>query len=127
MGLFGLFGKKQKPSDAEAWFMVAGKIASLLEQLMQAHPEMIADPHARVVLRDDWNVHVAADKKEPDKILGPHEVTFYHFREDEAAFSSWVNQLREAAALEAPFFAQAATEEFAKHIVRTMMKNVQVV
>ena len=124
MGLFGLFGKKQPPSDAEAWFMVAGKIASLLDQLVQTHPEMLADPYARVVLRDDWSVHVAADKRDPSKILGPRDVTFYLLREDEAALSSWVKELRDAAA---PFFAQVATEEYAKRIVRTMMKNVQVV
>mgnify|MGYP007037473745 FL=1 len=91
---------------------------------MQTHPEMLADPYARVVLRDDWSVHVAADKRDPKQILGPHEVTFFLLREDEAALSSWVEELRAAPA---PFYAQAATDEYAKHIVRTMMANVQVV
>ena len=124
MGLFGLFQKKRTLSDAGVWFHVASKIASMLEHLMQTHPEMLADPYARVVLSDDWNVHVAADKRDPKQILGPHDVTFYFLREDEAALSSWVNELRDAPA---PFFAQVATDEYAKRIVRTMMANVQVV
>ena len=124
MGLFGLFQKKRAPSDAEAWFVVASKIASTLEQLMQTHPEMLANPYARVVLGDDWNVHVAADKRDPKQILGLRDVTFFLLREDEAALSSWVNQLRDAPA---PFLARVATEEYAKRIVRTMMSNVQVV
>ena len=124
MGLFGLFQKKRAPSDAEAWVVVASKIASMLEHLMQTHPEMLANPYARVVLSDDWNVHVAADKRDPKQILGPRDVTFFFLREDEAALSSWVNKLRDA---RAPFFAQVATEEYAKRIVRTMMSNVQVV
>lgn len=85
---------------------------------------MLANPYARVVLRDDWNVHVAADKRDPKHILGPHDVTFFLIREDEAALSSWVEQLHDAPA---SLFAQAATDEYAKRIVRTMMANVQVV
>lgn len=125
MGLFSFFQKKRSPpSDIEAWFMVASKIASTLEALIQMHPEMLANPYARVVLKDDWSVHVAADKRDPKEILGPHDVTFFLLREDEAALSSWVKQLRDAPA---PLFAQAATDEYAKRIVRTMMANVQVV
>lgn len=71
MGLFGSFGgKKQAPSDGEIWYTVASKIASLLEALMQSNPQMLADPYARVMLRDDWSVYVAADKRDPEKILG---------------------------------------------------------
>lgn len=124
MGLFSFFKKKRSPSDAETWFMVASKIASMLEHLMRTHPEMLANPYVRVVLRDDWSVHFAADKRDPQQILGARDVTFFLLREDEAALSSWVEQLRNAAA---PLFAQAATDEYAKRIVRTMMANVQVV
>ena len=122
--MFGFFQKKRVPSDAEAWFVVAGKIASTLEALVHSHPDMLANPYARVVLRDDWSVHVAADKRDPKQVLGPHDVTFFFLREDEAALSSWVKELRDAPA---PLFAQAATDEYAKRIVRTMMANVQVV
>ena len=104
--------------------MVASRVASTLEALIQMHPEMLANPYARVVLRDDWNVHVAADKRDPKQILGPHDVTFFFLGEDDAALKSWVKQLRDAPA---PLFAQAATDEYAKRIVRTMMTNVQVV
>jgi hypothetical protein len=124
MGLFGFFKKKHVPSDAEAWFAVAGKITSLLEYLLQNQPEMLANPYTRVVLRDDWGVHVAADKRDPKQILGPHDVTFFFLQEDEAALSFWVKELRDAPD---PFFAQVATEEYAKRIVRTMMANAQVV
>lgn len=123
MGLFGLFKKKPLASDGELWFTVASKISSMLAHLMQTHPEMLANPYARVVLKDDWNVHVAADKRDPKQILGPHDVTFVFLREDQAALSAWVNQLRDTPD---PFFAQVATEEYAKGLVRTMMKNVQI-
>ena len=124
MGLFGLFQKKRAPSDTEAWFVVASKIASMLAHLIQTDPEMLANPYARVVLSDSWSVHVAADKRDPKQILEPHDVTFFFLREDEAALSTWINKLRDAPT---PFLAQAATEEYAQRIVRTMMLNVQVV
>lgn len=56
--------------------------------------------------------------------LGARHVTFYLLREDQAALSNWVNELRESGG--GPF-AQIATDEFAKHITRTMQRNVQVV
>ena len=123
-GMFGMFGKKQPPSDGEAWFMVASKTASLLEALMQSNPQMLADPYARVMLRDDWSVYAAADKRDPAKILGSRDVTCYLLREDQQALSIWVNQLRDSGG--GPF-SQIATDEFAKHIVHTMRRNVQIV
>lgn len=124
MGLFGLFQKKRAPSDDEAWFVVASKIASMLAHLIQTNPEMLAKPYARVVLSDNWSVHIAADKRDPMQILEPHDVTFYFLREDEVALSTWINKLQD---VPTPFLAQAATEEYAKRIVRTMMSNVQLV
>lgn len=123
MRLFGLFQKKRVASNGEAWLLVASKISSTLGQLRHLHPEMLANPYARVVLRDDWSVHVAADRRDPKALLGPHDVTFVFLREDESALKSWVDQLREAD----PVFGQIATEEYAKRLVRTMMANVLVV
>ena len=124
MGLFGFFKKKTDVSDTAAWFAVAGKVSSTLAHLIQTHPEMLANPYARVVLRNDWNVHVAADQRDPKQILGPNDVTFVLLRENQAALTKWINELRDAPD---PFFRQVATEEYAKELVRTMMANVQVV
>lgn len=124
MGLFGLFGKKRAPSDGEAAYMVASKIASTLDALVVSHPEMLANPYARVVLRDDWNVHVAADKRDPAKILGANEVSFYFLREDEPALQAWMEQVKDDPG--SPF-ARIATDQYAGRIVRTLMANVQIV
>ena len=123
--MFGLFGRKKPVApDATAWASVAGKIAATLWHLMQSDPKMLAGPYARVVLTDDWNVGVAADKRDPDKLLGTHDVCYVFLREDQAALSHWVSELKSNTS---PVFQQIATEEYAKRLVRVLMANVQVV
>jgi len=124
MGLFDWFEKKRAPSNGELTYMVASKIASTLDALVMNHPQMLANPFARVVLREDWNVHVAADKRDPTKILGPDEVSFYFLREDEPALKAWIEQVKGDPG--SPF-ARIATDQYAGRIVRTLMENVQIV
>lgn len=124
MGLFGLFGKKNPQPDGLAWAEVAGKLAGTLWHLMQTDPKMLASPYARVVLRDDWNVGIAADPRDPNKLLGPNDISFVLLREDHAALEEWVNELRSN---QGPMFQQIATEQYAKKLVRVLMSNVSVV
>jgi hypothetical protein len=124
MGLFGLFGKKKAPpSDGAAWAEVTAKLSGTLWHLMNTDPKMLASPFARVVLRDDWNVAIAADQRDPKQLLGPHDVSFVLLQEDRAALAHWVNELRADAS---PMFQQLATEEYAKKLVRVLMANVEV-
>lgn len=124
MGFFGLFGKNKPQSNALAWADVTGKLAGTLWRLMQTDPKMLASPYARVVLRDDWNVGIAADYREPAKLLGPHEVSFVLLQEDRSALKEWVDELRSN---QSPIFQQIATEQYAKKLVRVLMSNVTVV
>ncbi len=124
MALFGLFGKKKAQPDALAWAEVAGKLSGTLWHLMQTDPKMLASPYARVVLRNDWNVGIAADRRDPDKLLGPSDVSFVLLQEDRSALTEWVNELRSNPS---PVFQQIATEEYAKKLVRVLMSNVDVV
>ncbi len=123
MALFGLFGKKKQPPAQEDWVGVAAKLSGTLWHLMQTDPKLIADPFARVVLHDDWNVAIAADKRNPDKLLGPHDVCYVFLQEDRAALARWVNELK---ADSSPMFQQIATEEYAKKLARVLMANVNV-
>lgn len=123
--MFGMFSKKKAAQpDATAWAAVAGKIAGTLWHLMQTNPQMLANPYARVVLSSSWNVGVAADKREPERLLGPNDVSFVLLREDESALNEWIQQLK---ANSSPVFQQIATEEYAKKLTRTLMSGVQVV
>lgn len=124
MGLFGLFGKKKPQPDALAWAEVASKLAGTLWHLMQTDPKMLASPYARVVLRDDWNVGIAADHRDPTKLLGANDISFVLLQEDRAALEEWVNELRSN---QSPMFQQIATESYAKKLVRVLMSNVTVV
>ena len=94
MALFGLFGKKKQPPAEADWVGVAARLSGTLWHLMQTDPKMLAGPFARVVLRDDWNVGVAADKRDPDKLLGTHDVCFVFLQEDRAALAHWVGELK---------------------------------
>lgn len=124
MALFGLFGKKQKPqSDVVVWADVAAKVSATLWHLMKTDPKMLASPYARVVLHSDWNVGVAADQRDPRKLLGPNDVSFVLLQEDKAALGHWVNKLRSNPDA---MFQQIATEEYAQKLVRTLMSNVEV-
>jgi len=124
MALFGLFGKK-KPSPAQAdWPSVAGRVAGLLWHLIRSEPKTLAGQYARIVLRDDWNVGLAADKRDPEKILGPHEVCFVFLQEDRASLAHWIDELQKNPI---PMFQQIATEEYAKKLVRVLKANVEVV
>ena len=124
MGLFGLFGKKQRQPDSLAWAEVAGKLSGTLWHLMQTDPKMLANPYARVVLGGDWNVGIAADYRDPDKLLGPNDVSFVLLQEDRSALEEWINELRSN---QSPVFQQIATEQYAKKLVRVLMSNVAVV
>lgn len=124
MALFGLFGKKKQPPAQSDWVGVAAKLSGTLWHLMQTDPKMLAGPFARVVLCDDWNVGIAADKRDPDRLLGDHDVCFVFLQEDRAALAHWVRELK---ADSNPVFQQIATEEYAKKLVRVLMANVKVV
>ena len=125
MALFGLFGKKKSApqSDAAVWASVAGKLSATLWHLMNTNPKMLATPYARVVLHSDWNVGIASDQRDPDKLLGPNDVSFVLLQEDRPALAKWVNDLK---ADLSPVFQQIATEEYAKKLVRVLMENVEV-
>ena len=125
MALFGLFGKKKSApqSDAAVWASVAGKLSATLWHLMNTNPKMLATPYARVVLHSDWNVGIASDQRDPDKLLGPNDVSFVLLQEDRPALAKWVNDLK---ADSSPVFQQIATEEYAKKLVRVLMENVEV-
>ena len=125
MALFGLFGKKKSApqSDAAVWASVAGKLSATLWHLMNTNPKMLATPYARVVLHSDWNVGIASDQRDPDKLLGPNDVSFVLLQEDSPALAKWVNDLK---ADLSPVFQQIATEEYAKKLVRVLMENVEV-
>lgn len=75
------------------------------------------------MLHDDWNVGIASDKRDPDKLLGTHDVCFVFLQEDKVALAHWVNELK---ANSTPMFQQIATEEYAKKLVRILMANVEV-
>ena len=124
MGLFGIFGKKKTQPDALAWAEVAGKLSGTLWHLMQTDPKILANPYARIVLRDDWNIGIAADYRDPDKLLGPNDVSFVLLQEDRSALHEWVRQLQSN---QSPMFQQIATEQYAKKLVRVLMSNVDIV
>jgi hypothetical protein len=124
MGLFGLFGKKKPLPDVLAWAEVTGKLAGTLWHLMQTDPKMLASPYARVILHNDWNVGIAADHRDPTKLLGSNDVSFVFLQEDGSALQEWVNELRSN---KSPMFQQIATEQYAKNLVRALMANVNVV
>ena len=124
MGLFGIFGKKKPQPDAFAWAEVVGKLAGTLWHLMQTDPKMLASPYARAVLRDDWNVGIATDHRDPNKLLGPNDVSFVLLQEDRSALEEWVNELRSN---QSPVFQQIATEQYAKKLVRVLMSNVTLI
>jgi hypothetical protein len=124
MGLFNLFGKKKQGTAGADWAGVAAQLSSTLWHLIQADPKMLASPYARVVLRDDWNIGIAADKRDPSGLLGNGDVAFVLLQEDRSALATWVNEMK---ANSNPAFQQIATEEYAKKLVRVLMANVNVV
>ena len=123
MTLFGLFGKKKQRSAQADWVGVTAKLSRTLWHMMQTDPKMLASPFTRVVLHDDWNVGIASDKRDPDKILGNHDVCFVFLQEDRAALAHWISELK---ADSIPAFQQIATEEYAKKLVSVLMTNVEV-
>ena len=83
MGLFGIFGKKEQ--SAPSWTNVAGQLSSMLWHFLQTDPELLASPYSRVVLRKDWSVVIANDKRDPDRLIGSEDLSFVFFREESAA------------------------------------------
>jgi hypothetical protein len=122
MGLFGFGKKKAAPSGTGSWYAVASKIASMLEVLIQQDPKMLASPYARVVLDKDWNVHVAADARDPSKLLGPRDVSFVLLREHQTQLTQWVEELKEGG-----MFTKIATDEYAKFLTAKLAATVQVI
>lgn len=118
MALFGLFGKKPEP--AINWPDVAGRIAGMLQTLLNSDPKGLASPYARVVLRKDGNVFMCSDKRDPRQILGWGDLSFVFLRENQTALETWVEELRSAGS---PPFQQIATEEFAKSLTRVLMQR----
>lgn len=124
MGLFDFLRKAPSTSampDTE-WIGVAADLAGTLWQLLKAHPEMLANPYARVVLKNDWSVSIASGECDPRNILGPSDVSFVLLRENETAYAAWVAGLRGDA-----FFQKAETEQFAKSLVNLLRQTVNVV
>jgi hypothetical protein len=125
MGFFG-FGRKSaspKPPAGGEWIGVAAHLAGALWTLLNTHPEMLTSPYARAVLRHDWGVGIASDKRDPKQILGKGDVSFVFLREDQAAFATWVEGIKSGS----PMFQQIETEQFAKALVRKLMQTVNVV
>ncbi len=124
MGLFDFFRKPKRVSHPNAeWVEVTANLAGTLWTMLHTHPEMLASPYARVVLRDDWSVGIACDKRPPDKLLGSGDVSFVFLREDQAAYERWVNGLRD---IPSPFFQQIETEQFARFLVHRLAQTVDV-
>lgn len=119
MALFGLIGKKKEQSIS--WPAVAGEIAAMLLTLLNTDPKLLASPYARLVLRKDGTVFLAADKRDPQQILGWGDLGCVFLRENGAAFEAWVGELKTA---DSPPFQQMATEEFAKSLTRVLMQSL---
>jgi hypothetical protein len=126
MGLFDLFRKKEeRPNRTNTeWFDVAASLSGTLWTLLQTHPEMLASTYSRVVLRDDWSVGIACDKRSPEKVLSAGEVSFVFLREDQRAYDNWTNGLRK---IPDAVFQKIETERFAKVLVRKLAQTVDVV
>jgi hypothetical protein len=92
---------------------------------MQTDPKMLSGPYARVVLRDDCSVSIAADRRDPDKLLGPNDVSYVFLREDQAALTLWASEQGQRPGSNA-MFRQAATEQYAGKLARVLMANVQI-
>lgn len=122
MSIFNLFGKKATTMSAD-WTRVAPQLSDTLWHLMNNDPSMLANPFARVVLHDNWSVNIATDKRDPDKILGAHDVSFVFIQENRPALSKWVQELRSNSGQR---FQKIATEEYAKTLVRALMQSVEV-
>ncbi len=121
----GLSGKKKRTApDSRVWASVTGEVAATLWNLTQTEPRMLAGAYARVVLTDEWNITVAADRREPGTLLGSHDVCYVFLREDQAALNQWVNELKSNTSLVPQ---QIATEEYAKTLVRVLMAHVEVI
>jgi hypothetical protein len=119
MAFFGLFGKK--PEQVINWPKVAGQITGMLLTLLNTDPKGLASPYARVVLRKDGSVFLSADERDPRQILGWGDLSFVFLREDQVALKTWVDELKSSSS--APF-QQIATEEFAKSLTRTLMRDI---
>lgn len=83
----------------------------------------LANPNARFVPRKDWSVGMYFDQRPPRYLLGWGDVAFAFFRQDGAALSHWVGDLKAASG--APDFQIIATETFAKTLTRQLMKQVE--
>ena len=125
MSLFDLFRKQKKRTNRanSEWIDVTANLSGTLWTLLHSHPEMLANPYSRVVLRDDWAVGIACDKRPPDKVLGVGEVSFVFLREDQSAYDNWINGLRN---IPDAVFQKIETEQFAKALVHKLAQTVDV-
>lgn len=112
------FNRKKVPVD---WPSVASQIASTLLELMQRDMTSLAKQYARFVLSKDGSVAVYFDERPPQYVLGLGDIACVFIREDSAALSQWVKELKEATG--APDFQVIATETFARKLVRELMKQ----
>ena len=119
MSLFGMFRKKE--DEPPNWPEIAGRIAGLLWTLLSTEPKRLASPYARIVLRNDWSVFLAEDKRDPKYILGWGDVTYVFLRENQSALSQWVEELKSNLS---PPFQLIATEEYAKSLSQVLMQSV---
>lgn len=115
----GRFGKKARAAPAD-WPGVAAILAGSLWQLLQTDPKILASPHVRVVLRDDWAVAIAADRRDPDRLLGSHDVCCVLLQEQRHSLARWLNALK---ADPRPLFQRIATEDYAEVLVGLLMER----
>lgn len=120
MAFFGHFGKKHV--ETPDWPAIAGRISEILWTLLNTDPNRLASPYARIVLRKDWSVFLAADKRDPRQILGWGDISYVFVREEQAALVKWVDEMKlDSSAI----FQKIATEEFSKVLTRILMKSVE--
>lgn len=121
MGLLsGFFGKKE--TAVADWPSVAAQLAGTLWHLLNTDPKILASPYTRVVLRNNWSIFIASDKRDPKYLLGFGDASFVFFQEEQAAFAKWIGGMKENPS---PPFQQIETEEFAKVLVRALMRTVE--
>jgi hypothetical protein len=94
----------------------------MLQHLLAADPESVGGPYARFVLRNDWTVYFANDRREPDARLMVDDVCCAFVHEDRELVRKLIADLRGS---KIPMFQQAAIESFAKAIVRKLASRSQ--
>lgn len=115
--MFG-FGKKRELD----WPLIARNISQILWITMNEDSQQLAKPYARFVVGKNSSVQFYNDVRNPKYIMGWGDVAWVAIRENEQALSRWVEELKQATG--SSDFQLIATEEFAKTLVRMLMRKV---